>query len=164
MGKLEYLLQQARQQDPCSLPKQSQNVRFHEVHALTLEGMTDRVLTELMSPPVATSLLSWIGLVLAACTAAYACLSLWAWFRCERRNQHRRADVNDQASRPVSVLKPLHGAEPGLYENLKGFCKQTHAHYEILFGVRDGADPAIPIVQRLQQEFPELPMALVIDP
>lgn len=126
--------------------------------------MTDRVLTELMSPPAALSLLSWIGLVLAGCTTAYACLSLWAWFRCERRNQHPRADVNDQASRPVSVLKPLHGAEPGLYENLKGFCKQTHPHYEILFGVRDPEDPAIAVVQRLQREFPERAMALVIDP
>lgn len=126
--------------------------------------MTDRVPTELMSPPVATSLLSWIGLVLAACTTAYACLSLWAWFRGGHRKQHPRADVNDRASRPVSVLKPLHGAEPGLYENLQGFCKQTHAQYEILFGVRDPDDPAIAVVQRLQREFPGRAITLVIDP
>jgi ceramide glucosyltransferase len=126
--------------------------------------MTDRVPTELMPSPVATSLLSWIGLVLAVCTTAYACLSLWAWFRCGQRKQHPRADVNDQASRPVSVLKPLHGAEPGLYENLQGFCKQAHAHYEILFGVRDPDDAAIAVVQRLQREFPERAITLVIDP
>ncbi|PXV60345.1 ceramide glucosyltransferase [Dyella jiangningensis] len=103
-------------------------------------------------------------MILALCAAMYAYLSFWAWFRSERRQQHRRADVNDQASRPVSVLKPLHGAEPRLYENLRSFCEQHYAHYELLFGVRDPEDPAIAVVQRLQREFPQLPMALVIDP
>lgn len=126
--------------------------------------MVDRVRIDLMSTFSAPSLLSWLGLMLALCATAYACLSLWAWFRCERRRQHPRAPVNDQTSHPVSVLKPLHGAEPGLYENLKGFCAQQHTHYEILFGVRDPDDPAIAVVQRLQREFPELSMALVIDP
>ncbi|WP_109124548.1 bacteriohopanetetrol glucosamine biosynthesis glycosyltransferase HpnI [Dyella sp. C11] len=114
--------------------------------------------------PPELSLLSWLGLALASCATAYACLSLWAWFRCERLNKHRRARVNDQASHAVSVLKPLHGAEPHLYENLRGFCQQQHDHYEILFGVRDPDDAAIAVVQRLQREFPALPMALVIDP
>lgn len=126
--------------------------------------MVDRVRTDLMPTFSVSLLLSWMGLMLALCTTAYACLSLWAWFRCERRNQHPRAHVNDRPSRPVSVLKPLHGAEPGLYENLKGFCKQQHAHYEILFGVRDAEDPSVAIVQRLQRDFPDLSMALVIDP
>ena len=126
--------------------------------------MVDRDLIDLMPTFSIPSLLSGLGLVLASCATAYAWLSLWAWFRSERRKQHRRATVNDQASRPVSVLKPLHGAEPGLYENLKRFCAQRYAHYEILFGVRDPDDPAIAVVQRLQREFPALSMALVIDP
>ncbi|AIF48057.1 bacteriohopanetetrol glucosamine biosynthesis glycosyltransferase HpnI [Dyella japonica] len=114
--------------------------------------------------PADISPLSWFGIALALCATAYACLSLWAWFRCERLSKHRRADVNDQASLPVSVLKPLHGAEPRLYENLRGFCEQQYADYELLFGVRDPEDPAIAVVQRLQREFPRLSMALVIDP
>ena len=126
--------------------------------------MVDRARIDLMPIFSTPPLLSWLGLMLALCATAYACLSLWAWFRCERRGQHPRAPVNDRASRPVSVLKPLHGAEPGLYENLKGFCEQRYAHYEILFGVRDPDDPAIAVVQRLQREFPALSMALVIDP
>jgi len=123
-----------------------------------------RVRTEFMPLfPAATTPLSWIGLALALCATTYACLSLWAWYRVERASKHRRADVNDQASPSVSVLKPLYGAEPGLYENLQGFCQQRHGHYEILFGVRDPEDPAIAVVQRLQREFPSLPMVLVID-
>jgi len=114
--------------------------------------------------PSATSPLSWLGFILALCATAYACLSLWAWFRCRRLNQHQRAHVNDQASPPVSVLKPLHGAEPRLYENLRGFCTQAYARYELIFGVQDPEDPAIAVVQRLQREFPQQSMALVIDP
>lgn len=124
-----------------------------------------RVRAEFMpSSSFATTPLSWIGLALALCTTAYACLSLWAWYRCERLRKHPRADVNERASQAVSILKPLHGAEPGLYENLKSFCRQQYGGYEILFGVRSPDDPAIAVVQRLQREFPGLPMALVIDP
>jgi ceramide glucosyltransferase len=128
--------------------------------------MMDRVRTDFMSPyPADTSPLSWLGLALALCAAAYACLSLWAWFRCQRLAKHQRAHVNDQASHPVSILKPLHGAEPRLYENLRSFCTQQYAQpYELLFGVRDPEDAAIAGVQRLQREFPQQSMALVIDP
>ena len=49
---------------------------------------------------------------------------------------------------PVSVLKPLCGAEPRLYENLSTFCEQTHPCYELLFGVSSSADPAIAVVRR----------------
>lgn len=117
-----------------------------------------------MPPLSASLLLSWSGLLLAACASAYAWLSLWAWYRCARRPQHRLADVNARTSQPVSVLKPLHGAEPGLYEHLESFCRQQHAHYEIVFGLSDPNDPAVAVVQRLQREFPALPITLVIDP
>jgi ceramide glucosyltransferase len=127
--------------------------------------MVDCVRTDVMPLyPADTSLLSWLGVALALCAAAYACLSLWAWFRCQHLDKHQRANVNDQASPPVSVLKPLHGTEPRLYENLRSFCEQRYTHYELLFGLRDPEDPAIAVVQRLQREFPDQPMALVIDP
>ncbi len=66
--------------------------------------------------------------------------------------------------KPVSVLKPLCGNEPGLYDNLRSFCVQTHPAYQLLFGVRDAADDAIAVVRRLQAEFPAVDMQLVIDP
>lgn len=113
--------------------------------------------------PAIATLLSWLGIALGSAAAAYACLSLWAWFRCDRAGKDLDPDVNDPANQPVSVLKPLHGAEPGLYENLRSFCLQQHACHELLFGVRDRDDPAIAVVQRLQREFPELPITLVID-
>ena len=50
----------------------------------------------------------------------------------------RSGDAPIDASRPVpaiSVLKPLCGAEPRLFENLATFCEQTHPCFQLLFGV-----------------------------
>jgi len=65
---------------------------------------------------------------------------------------------------PVTILKPLHGEDAQLYENLRSFCAQRHPRFQIVFGVRDPADPAIAVVRRLITEFPELDANLVIDP
>ena len=67
------------------------------------------------------------------------------------------------ASPPVTLLKPLCGAEEGLYENLRSFFLQEYGEYQIVFGVRDAADPAIAVVERLVKEFPHVPARLVIN-
>jgi ceramide glucosyltransferase len=65
---------------------------------------------------------------------------------------------------PVTMLKPLCGSEPGLYEHLRSFCEQDYPKFEIVFGVRDRADPACSVVYQLLTEFPELPLKIVINP
>ena len=65
---------------------------------------------------------------------------------------------------PITVLKPVCGLEPRLYENLRSFCAQDYPEFQILFGVRERNDPAIPVIERLIREFPERGAALVIDP
>ena|GEM_PF-97714 len=65
--------------------------------------------------------------------------------------------------RPLSVLKPLCGDEPGLYENLRSFCMQSYPSFQLLFGVQDTHDPAVATVRRLQSEFPLLDLKLVVD-
>jgi ceramide glucosyltransferase len=65
---------------------------------------------------------------------------------------------------PVSILKPLCGAEPHLLEGLRSFARQVYPQLQIVFGVRDAADPAIEVVRQLQREFPDLDAALVVDP
>ena len=42
---------------------------------------------------------------------------------------------------PISILKPLAGADEGLEENLESFFLQEYPEFEILFAVRDGSDP-----------------------
>ena len=63
---------------------------------------------------------------------------------------------------PVSILKPLKGLEGEAYENLASFCRQDYREYEILFGVDDVRDSAIPIVERIMHDFPGVPIRLVI--
>ncbi len=64
----------------------------------------------------------------------------------------------------VTVLKPLHGAEQGLRANLESFCTQDYAGpVQVVFGVHDASDTAIPIVRALQRAHPQLDVSLVID-
>lgn len=64
---------------------------------------------------------------------------------------------------PVTVLKALCGAEPGLYEQLRSFCRQNHPSFQLVFGVQDAADPALRVVARLREEYPHLDVAVVVD-
>ena len=64
---------------------------------------------------------------------------------------------------PISILKPLCGAEPRLYENLATFCEQRYPCFQLLCGVSSPSDPAIGIVRRLQAAYPQLDIELIIN-
>ena len=111
-----------------------------------------------------------IGTSLAAAAAGYACFAVYAVLNGVRRASDTALQCLRDAScasawpKPVSVLKPLCGNEPGLYDNLRSFCVQSHPSFQLLFGVRDAEDAAIAVVRRLQSEFPAVDIQLVIDP
>ncbi|MBN8964468.1 MAG: glycosyltransferase, partial [Rhizobiales bacterium] len=64
----------------------------------------------------------------------------------------------------VTILKPLHGDEPDLFENLASFCRQDYAGpIQIVFGVARADDPAIAVVERLRAAFPDKAIELVVD-
>jgi ceramide glucosyltransferase len=66
---------------------------------------------------------------------------------------------------PVSLLKPLHGAEPKLFENLGSFLTIDHARpIQLICGVQRADDPAIPVVERLRATYPDADIRLVLDP
>jgi len=77
----------------------------------------------------------------------------------------RQAGASRAPTVPVSVLKPLHGAEPGLYQNLRSFAEQDYPPREmqIVLGVRSSNDAALPAARALIRDFPGLEIALVID-
>jgi ceramide glucosyltransferase len=69
-----------------------------------------------------------------------------------------------RAEPAVTLLKPLHGDETSLYENLASFCDQAYAGpLQMIFGVARSDDPAIAAVERLRKEFPGKTIELVID-
>lgn len=108
------------------------------------------------------TLLHALGIALAFAATGYACVALWAVMKGSRKKQP--ASPHADTPPPASILKPLHGAEPRLYENLRSFCLQTHPAYQLVFGVRDPDDPAIAVVERLKTEFPRRSITMVIDP
>src|SRR4051794_18261573 len=76
-----------------------------------------------------------------------------------------RADPVLGSSAPaVTIMKPLHGDETGLFENLASFCEQDYAGpVQIVFGVESPTDAAIAVVERLRAAYPGKSIELVID-
>jgi len=101
-------------------------------------------------------MLGFASLIAAAGYVVLAVIAVLAW-------QLRGRAGTVHSPPPVSVLKPLCGAEPGLHEHLRSFCDQDYPEFEIVFGVREADDPACAVVRQLIAEFPQLPMKLVVD-
>lgn len=64
---------------------------------------------------------------------------------------------------PVSILKPLHGAEPGLYENLRSFVEQDYPTLQIVLGVNNPEDSALVDARALIRNFPRQDIAVIVD-
>lgn len=64
---------------------------------------------------------------------------------------------------PVTILKPLCGAEPETYDCLRSFCDQAYPEFQVIFGVSDSQDPALAVVERLQREFPQRDLQIAVD-
>ncbi|QBQ97275.1 bacteriohopanetetrol glucosamine biosynthesis glycosyltransferase HpnI [Paraburkholderia pallida] len=118
------------------------------------------VLLEFLSPSA-----WWLVIALCGAVTFYAISAALTMPRLGSAAQVRAAARHARARTPlpVSVLKPLCGAEPRLYENLATFCEQQHPRYQLIFGVSSSKDPAIAVVRRLQAAYPGHDIALVID-
>ena len=100
-----------------------------------------------------------ISALVAFVSVMYCALCLWAAARLA--SQRGGAPASAKETPPVSVLKPLKGTDPEMYASLRSHCVQNYPGYEILFGVTNADDPAIPVVEQLIQEFPDRAIRLV---
>jgi ceramide glucosyltransferase len=84
-------------------------------------------------------------------------------FRSDARKQLASIPGNAHLP-PVSVLKPVHGLEAQLKENIESFFQQNYPAYEVLFATDSTNDPALEVVREVCARYPHIPSrALVID-
>jgi len=102
--------------------------------------------------------MGWLLCGLALCGAGYALVVARLVVR------FRGEPVTNAVPEAVTILKPLHFEEPGLKQALSSFLAQDYgAPIQFVFGVQDGADPAIKVVRALKDENPQADIELVID-
>ena len=109
------------------------------------------------------ALATWLSLFCMS-AVVFGCLSAigaaWAvrWF------VRRPIAAAPTAWPDVSILKPLFGAEAQLSENIESYLNQVYeGHVQIVFGVQDPDDGAIPVVKSLMQRYPGLDLQLVVN-
>src|SRR5574341_2651773 len=86
----------------------------------------------------------------ALCALAYYLVCLWSALGISRQ----RGATTAGPLPPVSLLKPMRGADPELYEALRSHCAQDYPEFEVILGVGDAADPAAAVAEQLVGEFP----------
>ena len=104
--------------------------------------------------------LYWIALVLAVAPLAYYLLSLYCvitYFRELRNSRPQESSFTP----PASILKPVRGIDHEAYENFASYCRLDYPKYEIIFAVADPDDPAVPVIEKLQADFPHRPIRLI---
>ena len=97
-------------------------------------------------------------------SSIYYLLCLWSAASFLRGQRAGGGDRSTLALPPVSILKPLKGTDPDIYESFRSHCLQDYPRYEIIFGVSDPDDPAVASVRQLQREFPSHAIQLIVSP
>jgi len=98
------------------------------------------------------------ALLLALAGGAYLLVAL----RCSFRFRAQRHGTSTY--RPwVTVMVPVCGAPPGLYECLRSLCEQDYPRMQIVFGLHDEGDPARAVIARVMAEHPQRDVTVVID-
>jgi len=100
-------------------------------------------------------------LLVAIGPLVYYVLTLWAsaaYFRSKKQERSDRFNYTPGAS----ILKPVRGLDREAYENFASFCQLDYPEYEILFCVLDSDDPAVPVIEKLQDDFPDRRIRLLM--
>jgi ceramide glucosyltransferase len=79
-----------------------------------------------------------------------ALYSSWSFFCQARKSKPASAFLP-----PVSNLKPIRGLDTEAYENFASYCNQDYPDYELLFGIGDGDEAVLEVIEKLKREFPQ---------
>ena len=85
-----------------------------------------------------------------------------ASFLSDTRKKLKQPPPPESQLPPVSILKPLKGIDPEIWESFCSHCEQEYPKFQLIFGVSDPADPAVEVVRKLQTKYPNLPIELIV--
>jgi ceramide glucosyltransferase len=106
--------------------------------------------------------IAWIGTL---SSTAFLLLTIVAavryWLRARAARNSARA-VPESSLPPVTLLKPVHGDEPRLRQNLESFFRQDYPNFEIVFGARSADDPALRVADEIRQRYPQVKCRTVL--
>ncbi len=111
-----------------------------------------------LSAPMLIEAVRTFLLILCAASACYYLTSIVAaerFFSAPLPNQPGEFS-------PVSILVPLCGADSHAYQNYACLCRQDYPQFEIVFGVGDSSDSSLPVIAKLRDDFPRVPIELVV--
>ena len=63
---------------------------------------------------------------------------------------------------PVTIFKPVRGADAEAYQNFASFCRQDYPEFQVIFGVQSADDPAVAVIQQVIADYPEKDLELLI--
>jgi ceramide glucosyltransferase len=84
-------------------------------------------------------------------------LCTWTYFA-------HRADGGSRAAHEpgVSIIKPTKGVDQSAFDNFRSFCRQDYGgDRELLFCVEEPSDPAVPVIRRLIEAYPDERIRLI---
>ncbi len=100
-------------------------------------------------------MLSYIAIAGTVASTIYCGMVLVGALGFARRKRREEREPMDFLP-PVSVLKPLHGTEPDLEENLRHIFEIDYPEFEVLFCARHAHDPGLQMAQRIAADYPHI--------
>ncbi len=104
-----------------------------------------------------------IAIIGTLSSGIFLCLVLVGFVHFRKDVRRQFLEIPDDAQLPpVSVLKPVHGLEAQLRENIESFFRQDYPHYEILFAADEANDAALDVVREVSAHYPHIPCRILI--
>src|SRR5579871_4478357 len=101
--------------------------------------------------------LALFGLITSSVFAGMVLYAVPRYVR-ERRAAEVLMKARPGFTPPLTLLKPLAGAEPNLAAHLATFFTQDYPEYEILFSARNESDAGLAIARKVAAQFPQVPV------
>jgi len=103
-----------------------------------------------------------LGTVSSTVFLGMVLVAAWRFRRNAGSTRERAQSTPSSKLPPVTILKPVHGMEPSLAENLESFFQQDYPEFEIIIGARDADNAALRIADEVRRRYPNIKSSIVL--